>query len=112
MQMNRMCSITRDYENNLYTNSPTLDWKKDLLRAYNSLKAIRLNSLIFDSDEITVLYRDINYTGTLNEIIDVMVSHIYEMTLGNITIQEIKYFHDSYIADLNLRIVNAKLEIL
>lgn len=67
---------------------------------------------MFDSEQIVVSYRNINYTGTLNEIIDVMVSHIYEMTLGNTNLTEINFFHDTYIATINPIIIQQKMKLL
>ncbi len=83
LQMNRMCSVTRDFIEGRYDMFTDVSWKNDILKTYNTLKIIRSNTLIFDSKPITVLYRSINYTGSMNEIIDVMISHVYELTLGN-----------------------------
>ena len=37
-----------------------------------------------------------------------MISHVYEMTLGSPSLIEINYFHESYISDVNARIINEK----
>jgi hypothetical protein len=47
LQMNRITSITRDIEDNRYANLPGLSWRSDLLTAYNKLKDLRYESLLF-----------------------------------------------------------------
>lgn len=52
--MNRMCGITRDYEQGLYVNVTDRDYRTDLLKSYNNLKALRYSTLMFDSEQIVV----------------------------------------------------------
>lgn len=45
--MNRITSITRDIEDNRYASLPSLSWRSDILTAYNKLKDLRYESLLF-----------------------------------------------------------------
>lgn len=41
-----------------------------------------------------------------------MISHVYEMTVGDINLQEIVYFHDTYIAIVNPKIIEEKQSLV
>lgn len=100
-------SCLRDVANGLYEKF-NRDYHYDILESYSALQLMD-TSLLFSYKIETVKYSGSIYRGTLSELIEVCLTHVYQF-LESDDLASIEQIHDFAIIELGPKITAERVE--
>lgn len=95
----RLLTILRDQTSGLLNNFPQIVFKNEVQESYSRIQQLK-NSTLFDSTEYSINFQNLIMTGTLSELVDVMLAHVTQIIdSGDLSIVE--DIHQTCIEQLN-----------
>jgi hypothetical protein len=74
----RLLTLLRDQTSGLFSNYPQVVFKNEVQESYSRIQQLK-NSTLFDSSEYSINFQSLIMTGTLSELVDVILAHVTQI---------------------------------